>query len=202
MTSFLHFQTSPTGARVPGGACGTDGDAGRLKLVAPRGSESAPVPIHFQSSARWTGGTVAKVVPSMAEQGRGTLTALGNAPRRLSKGRSHGDDASRPGGRNGRPTRHFPGYRLTSYSSVRGPGGSGTLQPDFRVFTRTHALPVHQETGTDDPGGSGAVPVFCFSRWPALPLFAIGQGRERRSAGRFGDSPLVHGHSSQDQMAA
>jgi hypothetical protein len=63
MTSFLHFQTSPTGTRVPGGACGTDGDAGRLKLVAPRGSESSPVPTLFQISARTTGGTVARTKP-------------------------------------------------------------------------------------------------------------------------------------------
>jgi hypothetical protein len=60
MTSFLHFQTSPTGTQVPGGAFGTAGDAGRLKLVAPRGSESSPVPTLFQISARTTGGTAAK----------------------------------------------------------------------------------------------------------------------------------------------
>jgi hypothetical protein len=62
MTSFLHFQTSSTGTQVPGGAFGTAGDAGRLKLVAPRGSESSPVPTSFlcQISARTTGGTAVK----------------------------------------------------------------------------------------------------------------------------------------------
>ena len=61
MTSFLHFQTSSTGTQVPGGAFGTAGDAGRMKLVAPRGSESSPVPTLFQKiSARTTGGTAAK----------------------------------------------------------------------------------------------------------------------------------------------
>ena len=60
MTSFLHFQTSPTGTQVPGGAFGTAGDAGREKLVAPRGGESPPVPTFFQLSARTTGGTAAR----------------------------------------------------------------------------------------------------------------------------------------------
>lgn len=61
MTSFLHSLILPTGAKVPGGAFGTDGNQGRLKLVvAPWVCESAPVPTSFQKPARLSGGTVAK----------------------------------------------------------------------------------------------------------------------------------------------
>lgn len=95
-------------------------------------------------------------------------------------------------------------FQVVGSRSIQAPPGSG--DPGALKTTAPLPPPTHcrfyTKTGTDDPGGSGAVPVFCFSRWPALPLFAIGQGRERRSAGRSGDSPLVHGHSSQDQMAA
>lgn len=61
MTGFLHSLLLPTGTKVPGGAFGTDGNQGRLKLVvAPWDCESAPVPTSFQKPARLSGGTVAK----------------------------------------------------------------------------------------------------------------------------------------------
>lgn len=73
MTSFLHFPTSSTGTQVPGGAFGTAGDAGREKLVAPRGGESPPVPTFFQISARTTGGTVAKANRAMGNRTGGSF---------------------------------------------------------------------------------------------------------------------------------
>ena len=80
MTSFLHFPTSSTGTQVPGGAYGTAGDAGWLKLVAPRGSESSPVPTLFQKiSARTTGGTAAKANRAMKNRTGGSFLPSGKS---------------------------------------------------------------------------------------------------------------------------
>lgn len=59
MTSFLHFQVSLTGLQAPGGTCRMAGEQEAQKLVAPRGSESSPVPTNFHKSVRLSGGTVA-----------------------------------------------------------------------------------------------------------------------------------------------
>jgi hypothetical protein len=79
MTSFLHFQTSSTGTQVPGGAYGTAGDAGRKKLVAPRGSESSPVPTYFQLSARMMGGTAATTKQGMRNGTGGSFPRAGKS---------------------------------------------------------------------------------------------------------------------------
>jgi hypothetical protein len=79
MTSFLHFQNAPTGTQVPGGACGTAGVAGRLKLVAPRGSESTPVPTLFPDFGPFDGGNGRADQASDAGQGRGAFATLGKS---------------------------------------------------------------------------------------------------------------------------
>ena len=78
-----------------------------MKLVAPRGSASSPVPTYFQMPARVAGGTVAMTRRNELRKSRGAvLTKSAEATVCQRIGRT-GTTHSRPGGLKARRSRTF-----------------------------------------------------------------------------------------------